>query len=69
MAKAIFAGKKVKELSFNGSFGFMALLNAIFTWFFKYFLVRNRPSHASYGDSQYKQVDDLCKQLCFVINI
>lgn len=50
MAKAILAGKEVKELAAQQGFTLLALFNAIVVRFSKYLLVRNRPGNAGNGD-------------------
>jgi hypothetical protein len=54
MAKAIFAGKKVKELALSNCFAIVAALYAIFPWFAKNLFVGYGPGNAGYGNSQYK---------------
>lgn len=59
MAKAIFAGKEVKELSGQYRRAVFGTLDTPFPRFAEYFLVRHRPRNTGNGNREYKKPYEL----------
>jgi hypothetical protein len=59
VAKAVFAGKKIKEFSLKYSFAVFAPIYAILSRFSKYFFMGDRPGDACNRYCQLKKPNDL----------